>query len=196
MVDTLDELKSVIQSCNKCSLRENTIMPCWDSGNVLSRVMFVGEAEGIEESKVGIPFVGRSGKYLNRLMAGIGIKRDDVFVSNIVQCRPVKEINNSDRAPTDSEIVMCCYYLINQIQLINPSLLVALGKTSFKFLTGSNDTIFAAKNNLYNYQNNTDIKVFPVLHPSYLLTYGTPAILAENWVDWLLLKERINEYCT
>jgi DNA polymerase len=194
MQHELEQLKLEIQACDKCSLRENTILPCWDSGNVESHVMFIGEAEGIEESKVGIPFIGKSGKYLSRLMLGIGIRREDIFVSNIVMCRPVKEVTNSDRAPTDVEIEGCSDYLIRQISIIKPRLLVALGKTSFKFLTESNDTIFNAKGNLYNYKNDNDIKVYPVLHPSYLLTYGTPPIILDNWIDWLKLKGVINEY--
>ena len=86
------------------------------------------------------------------------------------------------------------HYLLKQIELIKPRLLVALGKTSFKFLTDSSDTIFLAKGNLYNYKIDNDIKVYPVLHPSYLLTYASPSIINENWCDWTKLKEVIHEY--
>lgn len=190
----LQVLQTTIQSCNMCDLRKNTPIPCWDSGNVNSKIMFVGEAEGTEEAQVGIPFVGRCGKYLNRCMLAIGLKRSDIFVSNIVMCRPVNTKTNSDRAPTDVEISYCSHYLVRQIELIKPNLLVALGKTSFKFLTDSSDTIFAAKGNLYNYKNDSTVKVFPLLHPSYLISYSSPTILLENWDDWLKLKEKIDEY--
>ena len=151
--------------------------------------MFVGEAPGVNEAKVGIPFVGRAGGYLNRCLMAIGLRRQDVFITNTCMCRPVEKATNKDRAPTLSEIESCSGYLIKQLEIINPKLLISLGRTPFQFLTGSNDAMMKAKGTLYSYKQNTNIKVFPLMHPSYILTYGTSTLIEDNWNDWLKLKE-------
>jgi DNA polymerase len=185
------DLKEEIINCNKCSLRENTLYPCWDNGNVNSKTMFVAEAPGKEEQACGIPLVGRAGQYFNRCLAGIGIERKDIFATNTCMCRPVTPNTQKDRPPTQEEINICSEYLVRQIDLIKPELIVAMGKTPFNFLTDSDDPIFKAKGNLYSYKNNTDIKVFPVLHPSYLISYSSPEIIANSWIDWLKLRRLI-----
>lgn len=192
--DELNLLKDEIVDCQKCDLRNNTKFTCWDNGNVNSELMLVGEALDVEEQACGLPFVGRAGRYLNRCLLAIGIKRSNIFVSNICMCRPVEIKTNKDRAPTQDEIDICSSYLKRQISLINPKLIVALGKTSFKFLTNSQEQIFKAKANIYNYAYDNTIKVFPLLHPSYIISYAGPEIFSVNWQDWNKLKVLINEY--
>lgn len=194
MLNELVALKEEIQNCSKCGLRENTNIPCWDNGNTNSKVMFLGEAEGKEESLTGIPFIGRCGQYLERCMNGIGIERSDIFISNTCMCRPVEKSTNKDRPPTQEEIAICSPYLIKQIELIKPRLIVSLGRVPFKFLTDSQEPMMKAKGKLYSYIHNTDIKVFPLMHPSYIITYATPEMISNNWSDWLKLKGLLHEY--
>lgn len=190
----LEFLKSEIRNCNKCSLRDNTDISCWDSGDYSSGLVFVGEAPGTNEAQKGIPFIGKAGQYLNRCLLAIGIKRKDVFITNTCMCRPVEKSTNKDRAPNIDEIKVCSPYLIKQLELLRPKLLVSLGRTSFNFLTDSNDAMLKAKGKLYSYKCNTDLKVFPLMHPSYILSYGSQSIIEDNWNDWLKLKETLFEF--
>lgn len=192
--ERLMSLKETIRSCNKCSLKENTALSCWDNGNYNSGLLFVGEAPGATEALHGIPFIGRAGKYLNKCLLAIGIDRKDIFITNTCMCRPVLKSTNKDRPPSSDEINNCSDYLSEQISIISPKLIVTLGRVPFQVLTNSNDAIMKAKGNLYSYKDNINIKIFPLMHPSYILTYGTDSIIQDNWNDWLHLKETIVEF--
>lgn len=192
--EELNTLKSEIMNCTNCNLRENTKIPCWDNGNYLSKVVFIGEAPGVNEALQGLPFVGKAGQYLNRCLLAIGLDRKDIFITNTCMCRPVEKATNKDRAPTLSEINTCSPYLIKQLELIKPKLLVSLGRISFQFLTNSNDGMHKAKGNLYSYKFDTNIKVFPLMHPSYVISYASQIIIEDNWNDWLRLKEILVEF--
>ena len=192
--EELEALKTEIRNCNKCNLRDNTEISCWDNGDYSSGLVFIGEAPGTNEAQQGIPFIGKAGQYLNRCLLAIGIERNNVFITNTCMCRPVEKSTNKDRAPTVEEIEVCSSYLVRQLELIKPKIIVSLGRTSFQFLTGSSDAMLKAKSNLYSYKFNTDIKVFPLMHPSYILSYGSQKLIEDNWNDWLKLKEILIEF--
>ncbi|ASJ10575.1 uracil-DNA glycosylase [Thermococcus sp. P6] len=123
------ELEERIRECRKCPLGELRTNAVPGAGSYYARVMFVGEAPGYWEDQKGLPFVGRAGKVLDELLAGIGLSRDDVYITNVVKCRPP---NNRD--PTEEEIRACSPYLDRQIDLIRPKVIVPLGRHSMRYI--------------------------------------------------------------
>lgn len=129
LADEWKSLEEEIRGCRKCRLANSRTNPVPGEGNKGSRVMFVGEAPGRKEDESGRPFVGPAGQLLTELIEKIGVKREDVYITNVVKCRPP---NNRD--PMDDEIEACLPYLLRQIKLINPSVIVALGRHSARTL--------------------------------------------------------------
>lgn len=126
----LETIRSEVVSCSRCNLhctRNNIVFGVGDSK---ARIMIIGEGPGKEEDSVGFPFVGRAGKKLTRLMADVGLVRDEVYITNIVKCRPVNKLTEKDRRPTSKEAESCLPFLMRQIEAISPSIIVAVGNTS------------------------------------------------------------------
>ena len=131
MYETLNELAEEVKKCNKCSLCTNRKNVVFGFGNPNADIMFIGEGPGADEDEQGIPFVGKAGKLMNQAFKGLGIARDDVYIANIVKCRPP-----NNRTPLKEEANACLDYLRNQVILINPKIIVLLGSTALKNILG------------------------------------------------------------
>lgn len=127
MFETWEELEKSIQGCNKCKLYKTRQNIVFGTGNKNAKLMFIGEGPGADEDRLGEPFVGRAGKLMNLAFQIIGLKREDVYIANIVKCRPP-----SNRNPEEDECEACMNYLRNQVILVKPEIIVLLRKCSFK----------------------------------------------------------------
>lgn len=125
----MKDLLKQIQNCKKCGLYKTRIMPTIYCGNIKSKIMFIGEAPGKNEDETGVPFCGRAGKILDELLNYINFKREDVYITNIVKCRPPK-----NRDPKESEIKKCGCFLEKQIKFVNPKIICPLGRFSSKYI--------------------------------------------------------------
>lgn len=174
-------LAEAVKSCTKCVLHAERTQTVFARGNGSSGLCFVGEGPGADEDAQGFPFVGAAGQLLDRMIAAMGIERDDVYVCNIVKCRPPK-----NRAPEPDEMSSCTPYLTEQLALIEPQVIVALGKTAVQGLFGSVESITRIRGRWRLYQGR--IAVMPTFHPAYLLR--TPGAKREVWSDLqLVLKQ-------
>jgi len=157
---TLDQIAGLIRNCTDCPLAGGRTNAVPGEGNPQAEVMFIGEGPGFQEDRQGRPFVGPAGKLLDGLLASIGTKREDVFIANMVKCRPP---DNRDPAP--AEMAACTKYLDRQIELVNPKLIVTLGRFAFgRYFPG--EGITRARGNL---REKDGRKIFPVLHPAAVL---------------------------
>jgi len=125
----MEKIKEDILACKKCSLCKERNIPVIGQGNHNAKIIFIGEAPGAKEDATGVPFCGRSGNFLNELLDHIGLKREDVYITNIVKCRPPK-----NRDPKDSEIECCKNYIERQIEIIGPKVICSLGRHSMNFI--------------------------------------------------------------
>lgn len=131
MYDNWEELEQSIIDCKKCKLCQNRTNIVFGTGNKNAEVMFIGEGPGADEDKEGKPFVGKAGKLMNEAFKGLGINREEVYIANIVKCRPP-----SNRVPNEDETVACLDYLRNQVMLLKPKIIVLLGSTALKNTLG------------------------------------------------------------
>ncbi len=175
-------LKKKIESCTRCSLNLNRKQTVFGAGNVNAELLFIGEAPGEEEDIQGLPFVGRAGKLLTDIITAMGLRRDDVFICNAVKCRPP-----DNRTPTDEEILLCNPYLKEQIEIIKPKIIVALGAVSVRALFKSKESIFALRGRFLNFNG---IKVMPTFHPGFLLR--NPTYKKHTWQDIKLVMKEMN----
>ncbi len=178
--DLLDELKNSIGDCRRCRLYEERNNIVFGTGNPESDIMFVGEAPGRDEDMQGIPFVGRAGKLLTEMIRAMGFKRDDIYIANIIKCRPPQ-----NRNPINDEIEMCEPFLIRQIEIINPGVIIALGTFAAQTLLKTEEKISQLRGNFHYYR---EIKLMPTFHPAYLLR--NPGKKKESWTD---LKKVLKE---
>jgi uracil-DNA glycosylase len=177
----LTVLAEEVKACTKCSLHATRTQTVFARGNGSSGLCFIGEGPGADEDAQGFPFVGAAGQLLDRMITAMGIERDDVYVCNIVKCRPPK-----NRAPEPDEMSACMPYLTEQLALIEPQVIVALGKTAVQGLFGTVESITRIRGRWRLYQGR--IAVMPTFHPAYLLR--TPAAKREVWTDLqLVLKQ-------
>ncbi|HLL27945.1 MAG TPA: uracil-DNA glycosylase [Xanthobacteraceae bacterium] len=183
---TLDELRETLSRFEGCALKNTAKNLVFADGNPAARVMFVGEAPGADEDREGLPFVGRSGKLLDRMMAAIGLDRTSAYIANIVPWRPP-----GNRTPTPQESAICLPFIRRQIELANPDFLVCLGKPSMQTLLEINDGIKTARGRWHDYDTGSRvIKAMATFHPAYLLR--TPAEKKFAWRDMLTLKKALN----
>ena len=187
---TMEELAEKIRDCQKCPLSQTRKKAVPGEGNHNSIVMFVGEAPGGDEDREGLPFIGRAGQLFTRILQSVQIERKDVFITNIVKCRPPE-----NRNPNKSEIEICLPYLESQIALINPKIIVTLGSVPTKCLLNTDDAISRLRGQWFPWLGG--IKIFPMFHPSYLLrhqetTPGSPKEL--TWRDIQELKRMLNKF--
>jgi uracil-DNA glycosylase len=176
LVDKLDwpELKQQVRDCAACKLRAGCTQTVFGVGDEKADWLFVGEGPGADEDALGEPFVGQAGKLLDNMLMAIKLKRGkNVYIANIVKCRPP-----GNRAPEADEIAACLPYLRRQIELIQPKLIVALGKVASNALLGKDATIASLRSQLHDYHG---IPLIVTYHPAYLLR--TPSEKAKAWQD-------------
>lgn len=154
----LEEIEDTANSCRKCALCEGRTTVVFGDGNPQARVLIVGEAPGKNEDLQGKPFVGAAGKYLNELLAYAGLQREDVYIANILKCRPP-----GNRNPNPHEIETCTPYLREQTRSINPDFIVTLGNFSTRFILKTEVGITQLRGTL---QQAGRFKVFPIFHPA------------------------------
>jgi DNA polymerase len=181
----LEELRAIVDRFEGCALRSTATRLVFADGNPDSRVMFVGEAPGREEDIEGLPFVGRSGKLLDRMLAAIGLDRGCVYIANIVPWRPP-----GNRTPTPQETAICLPFIQRQIELADPELLVCLGQPATQTLLGTRDGITRTRGRLFAYHTGTrEIRAIPTFHPAYLLRQPLQKRLA--WRDFLAIRKAL-----
>jgi uracil-DNA glycosylase len=182
---TLEELRAILDRFTGCALRATASQLVFADGNPQARVMFVGEAPGRDEDIEGLPFVGRSGKLLDRMMAAIGLDRRSAYIANIVPWRPP-----GNRTPTPQESAICLPFTLRQIELANPEVLVCLGGPSAQTLLGVRDGILKTRGRWFPFQTGSrEIRATATLHPAYLLRQPLQKRLA--WRDFLAIKKAL-----
>jgi uracil-DNA glycosylase family 4 len=178
----LQVLADEVRGCTKCVLHEERTQTVFARGNGSSGLCFVGEGPGADEDIQGFPFVGAAGQLLDKMIAAMGIERDDVYVCNIVKCRPPK-----NRTPEPEEMSSCMPYLLEQLSLVEPQVIVALGKTAVQGLFGTAEGITRIRGRWRLFQGR--IAVMPTFHPAYLLR--NPAAKREVWQDLQLVLKHL-----
>lgn len=178
----LTVLADTVKSCTRCALHVERTQTVFARGNGSSGLCFIGEGPGADEDAQGFPFVGAAGQLLDKMIAAMGIERDDVYVCNIVKCRPPK-----NRTPEPEEMSACMPYLAEQLSLVEPQVIVALGKTAVQGLFGTAEGITRIRGRWRLYQQR--IAVMPTFHPAYLLR--NPAAKREVWADLQLVLKHL-----
>jgi DNA polymerase len=169
----LEELGREASICTKCRLAGTRTQVVWGTGNPNADLMFIGEAPGRDEDLQGQPFVGRAGQLLTDIIKAMKLSRDDVYIANVIKCRPPE-----NRNPEPDELEACRPFIRRQIELIKPKVIVTLGKFALQSLTGKAHAVSAARGQWTEYDG---IKVMPTYHPAYLLR--TPSAKKDVWND-------------
>jgi DNA polymerase len=173
----LATLRALVESFEGCALKATATRLVFADGNPQARVMFVGEAPGREEDIEGLPFVGRSGKLLDLMLAAIGLSRETAYIANVIPWRPP-----GNRDPSPQETQVCLPFIRRQIELVNPDVLVCLGKPSSQAILGLTDGIMKTRGKWRDYDLGTrTIKAMATFHPAYLLR--SPAYKRHAWQD-------------
>lgn len=181
MFDTWEELEKSIIDCKKCKLCTGRTNIVFGTGNKEADLMFIGEGPGADEDREGEPFVGKAGKLMNMAFNGIGINREEVYIANIVKCRPP-----SNRNPEEDEARSCIDYLRNQVMLVKPKVIVLLGSVALKNILGNEYGITASRG---NWVERKGILYMPTWHPAALLRDENKKI--EFWKDLKQVKEKM-----
>ena len=182
---TLEELRAVLERFEGCALRATAKQLVFADGNPQSRLMFVGEAPGRDEDIEGLPFVGVSGKLLDRMLAAIGLDRRSVYIANIVPWRPP-----GNRTPTPQEAAICLPFTLRQIELVDPDVLVCLGGPSAQTLLRFKEGIRKMRGRWFPFHTGTrEIRALATFHPAYLLR--TPLEKRFAWRDFLAIKKAL-----
>ena len=182
MFDNWEELEQSIVNCNKCRLCVNRKNIVFGQGNKNADIMFIGEGPGADEDIQGLPFVGKAGKLMNMAFEGLGIKREEVYIANIVKCRPPQ-----NRVPEPDEAESCLNYLRNQVILVKPRIIVLLGSTALKNILGKELSITASRG---KWIEKKGIYYMPTWHPAALLRDENKKI--EFWRDLKCVVEKFN----
>jgi uracil-DNA glycosylase family 4 len=177
----LEALANEVRNCCKCGLGSTRTNAVPGEGNPRARIMFIGEAPGADEDAQGRPFVGRAGQLLDKIIGACGLKREDVFIGNILKCRPP-----DNRDPRPDEIISCLPYLQRQIEIIQPEVIVALGAHAARTLLNTNKSIGQLRGHFEEYTagiGRPPIRVMATYHPAYLLRSYTPDNRRRVWED-------------
>ena len=180
---TLEELRGTLDKFDGCALKATASQLVFADGNPEARVMLVGEAPGRDEDIEGLPFVGRSGKLLDRMLAAIGLDRTSVYIANIVPWRPP-----GNRTPTPQESQICLPFIRRQIELVDPDILVCLGGPSAQTLLGIKEGITKTRGRWFTFDTGKrEIRAMPTFHPAFLLR--SPLQKRFAWRDFLAIKK-------
>jgi DNA polymerase len=184
---SLEELRSLLDAFEGCGLRKTAKQLVFAAGNPQARVMFVGEAPGREEDLEGLPFVGRSGQLLDRMMATIALDRTNAYIANVIPWRPP-----GNRTPTPQETEVCLPFTLRQIELANPDILVCLGGPSAQTLLGIKEGIRRSRGRWHAYHTGSrEIRAIATFHPAYLLR--NPIEKRFVWRDLLAIRKALGE---
>ena len=171
--ETFEQIQCEIGDCTRCPLHQERTHVVHTEGNRKARLMFVGEAPGADEDAQARPFVGRAGQLLTKIIEAIGLKREEVLIGNVNRCRPP-----GNRAPTTEEASMCKPFLLREIAVVQPEVIVVLGNTAMRNLLDTREGITRLRGTFQDYKG---IKVMPTFHPAYLLR--DPSKKRETWED-------------
>ncbi len=180
---SLEELNGEIHDCMKCPLGQTRIKFVFGTGNPNADLMFIGEAPGADEDMQGEPFVGRAGQLLNKIIESVGMKREDVYICNIIKCRPP-----NNRVPLPSESEACTPYLNKQIELVKPKFIICLGRTAGQWLLQTEDGLAKLRGVIHEYRG---IRLIVTYHPAALLR--NQAWKRPTWEDMKLFKQAYDE---
>ncbi len=175
----LEEIGQEVAACTACGLHKTRIQTVFAGGSPSSGLMFVGEAPGADEDEQGKPFVGRAGQLLTKMIEAIGFRREDVYIANVLKCRPPK-----NRDPLPDEVAACEGYLKRQIAAVKPVIICALGTHAAHTLLRNDTPISRMRGRIYNYEG---VPLIPIYHPSFLLR--SPANKKEAWEDLQKLRD-------
>ncbi|HMI95040.1 MAG TPA: uracil-DNA glycosylase [Micropepsaceae bacterium] len=186
---TLAELRTALGNFDGCELKRTAKNTVFADGTPAGRIMLIGEAPGRDEDEQGLPFVGRAGQLLDRMLAEIGLDRSKVYITNVLNWRPPQ-----NRDPSPEEAAACLPFLHRHIELADPKLLILLGAVSARHVIGMTDGILRLRGNWQLYQNGQlgrAIPTMPTLHPAYLLRQTAAKRLA--WRDFLTISDKVTE---
>jgi uracil-DNA glycosylase len=181
----LGDLRERLSRFEGCGLKATATRLVFGDGYQSANIMFVGEAPGADEDREGLPFVGRAGKLLDKMLASIGLDRGKVYIANVVPWRPP-----GNRTPTPLETAACLPFTRRQIELVDPKILVCLGAASAQTLLGGKEGIMRMRGRWFAFAGNPEIRAFAMLHPAYLLRQPAQKKLA--WQDLRMLDKEIN----
>ena len=184
---SLEALRALMETFDGCALKATATRLVFADGNPRARVMFVGEAPGREEDIEGLPFVGRSGKLLDRMIAAIGLDRTSVYIANVIPWRPP-----GNRTPTPQETQICLPFIQRQIELVNPDVLVTLGNPSTQTLLSTREGIMRTRGKWFDYDTGTrSIRALATFHPAYLLR--SPSYKRMAWLDLRAIAKALEQ---
>jgi DNA polymerase len=181
----LEQIRADLGECTRCKLHEKRTNIVFGVGSPRAQLMFVGEGPGADEDAQGEPFVGRAGRKLDEMIAAIGLKREDVYIANIIKCRPPQ-----NRDPQPDEVDTCSPFLFEQIGAIRPRVIVALGSPAAKTLLNTRVGITKLRGTWHSYAG---VPVMPTFHPAYLLRAYTPENRRKVWEDLKAARTRMDE---
>ena len=179
MLKALASLEKRVRACTKCPLSQTRTNVVFGAGNAEIKIMFIGEAPGRDEDLQGIPFVGRAGQLLTKIISTMGYSRDDVYIANVLKCRPPE-----NRDPSQSEVEACSPYLLKQIEIIEPRVICALGLHAAHLLLNVRTPMNKLRGNIHFFRGT---KVIPTYHPAACLRY--PSLKRQVWDDMQFLKK-------
>jgi len=178
--DSLERIRADIGDCTRCRLCEQRNKIVFGGGNPKADLVFVGEGPGRDEDMQGVPFVGRAGQLLNQMIEAMGLKREQVYIANVVKCRPPE-----NRTPEKDEMATCSPFLMRQLDVIKPKVIVCLGNVAMQTLLATNRSMSSVRGQWFPFRGS---KLLPTYHPAYLLR--NPPAKADVWAD---LKKVITE---
>jgi uracil-DNA glycosylase family 4 len=181
--ETLEDIRAFIGNCIRCTLCESRTKIVHSEGNREADLLFIGEAPGANEDAEGRPFVGKAGQLLNKIIESIGLKREDVFIGNVNRCRPPQ-----NRQPTPIEAATCRPFLLREIAVVRPKVIVVLGNTATQNLLATKIGITKIRGEFQDYFG---VKVMPTFHPAYLLR--DPSKKREVWEDMKKVRDFLNQ---
>jgi len=181
--ERLSRLLTEVGDCSRCRLGTSRDMLVFGEGNPDAGIVFVGEGPGANEDRTGRPFVGRAGKLLDRILEAIGLDRDSVYIANVVKCRPP-----GNRTPSSHEVERCLWILTEQLSIMNPGAIIALGASAARTLTGSRSGIGQMRGDFHRYG---DIPLLVTYHPAALLR--SESLKRPVWEDMKMLRKLLDE---
>ena len=187
-INTLEELKKLVEGFDGCALKLTASNTVFGEGSPKARVIFIGEAPGADEDRMGRPFVGKSGQLLDKMMSAVGLNRENCYITNVLPWRPP-----GNRTPTDGEVAVCLPLLLRQIEIIKPDFLFLMGASAAGAVLNVQDSISRLRGHWLEYQGSDGCKIecLASFHPAYLLR--NPAQKAKAWTDFLRLKQKLEE---